>query len=162
VPALSGEALLIIPKESADQGASLSGDLLVLLSIICVSVGYVSGARLSTRIGSWAATSWSLVIAGIILLPLLFYLTPELNWQTVTPASWAALGYLVIFICILGYVCWYWAIGQLGVAKIAPLQFAQPIVSMSIGLLFFNEALTTTVLIACLAILGGILMTKKA
>lgn len=160
--ALCGEALLILSKDSAGQTASLSGDLLVLASIICVSVGYVAGARLSTVIGSWAATAWSLVMAGVLLLPVMIYLGLSTNWHHVSPASWWALGYLVVFISILGYVCWYWAIGQLGVGPVAPLQFALPIVSIILGITLFGESLNWKITLATVIILSGIFITKKA
>jgi len=160
--AFLGEILLITSKDSGPVQSSWQGDLFILTSIICVSVGYVAGGKLSTTIGSWAATSWSLVISGLVLVPLFINMGLSNDWASVSPVSWWALGYLVVFISILGYVCWYWAIGQMGVGPIAPLQFALPIVSITLGVLIFDEALTWEVITATVIILSGIMITRKA
>jgi len=160
--AFAGEIYLITSKSGVDDGATLWGDFLVLLSILCVSAGYVAGGRLSNNLGTWAATSWSIVIAGALLTPLFIPLVPHTDWQAISPSGWAALAYLILFISILGYACWYWAIGQMGVAAIAPLQFGLPLVSMVLGVLIFDEAITQQIIIACVAILAGIAITRRA
>ncbi|NVJ92180.1 MAG: DMT family transporter, partial [Methylocystaceae bacterium] len=160
--AFAGETFLVLSKSDPSQHATFEGDVLILLSILCVSVGYVCGGRLSTLIGTWAATSWSLAISGILFIPLFIFLTLNVEITTITQASWGGVAYLVIFTCILGYACWYWAIGQLGVGAIAPLQFGLPLVSVTLGVIIFNEALTFQIFVAAITILTGIAITRKA
>jgi drug/metabolite transporter (DMT)-like permease len=162
VVAFAGEIHLITSNSGMADGATLWGDFLVLLSILCVSAGYVAGGRLSAALGTWAATSWSVVIAGLILIPLFIPIASNTDWTSLTPTGWGALIYLVLFISILGYACWYWAIGQMGVGPIAPLQFGLPIVSMILGVLIFDEAITNEIVVACVAILAGIAITQRA
>lgn len=47
-----------------DDGPTVLGDVVVLAGAITVSIGYVAGARLLARIGLFAATTWSLLIAA--------------------------------------------------------------------------------------------------
>ncbi len=160
--AFGGEIFLITSKSGASDGATLWGDFLVLLAILCVSAGYVAGGRLSAAIGTWAATSWSIIIAGILITPFVIPAIISTEWQALSPTGWGALIYLVVFISILGYACWYWAIGQMGVGPIAPLQFGLPLVSIIIGITIFGEALTSEIIIACATILIGIAITQRA
>lgn len=160
--AFGGEIFLITSKSGLEDGATLWGDFLVLLSILCVSAGYVAGGRLSAALGTWAATSWSVIFAGLVLTP--FFIPAALNtdWQALSATGISALVYLVLFISIIGYACWYWAIGEMGVAAIAPLQFGLPIVSMIIGVLIMGERVTLEIIVASIAILAGIAITRRA
>ncbi|WP_135075908.1 DMT family transporter [Terasakiella sp. SH-1] len=160
--AFIGEIYLILSQQKETSSATLQGDLLVFLSILCVSAGYVAGGRLSAAIGTWAATAWTLVFSGLLLLPLFIPLSLNLDPSLIQPSAWWAMAYLVIFICILGYVCWFWAIGECGVGPIAPLQFAQPIVSIALAISFLSESLTLEIAISTIAILAGIMITRRA
>jgi drug/metabolite transporter (DMT)-like permease len=64
--ALCGEAVLIFARSSADVGNSgtLVGDFIVLIGTITVSIGYVAGANLSSRIGLFGATAWSILFGA--------------------------------------------------------------------------------------------------
>jgi len=162
--ALAGEFLLISYRTSAagKDTASFEGDLMVLCAAVLASAGYVSGGRLSSKIGAWAATTWAIIMAGLIQIPILA-LPRNLAQITITNSnisSWLSLIYLVIFTSIIGYAAWYWAIGKAGVARISPIQFTQPIISLVIAAILFNEPFTYPVVIAVVTILSGVLITR--
>ncbi len=49
---------------SNDGSASLTGDLLMVASIIACGLGYAEGAALSRRLGGWQVISWALVLSA--------------------------------------------------------------------------------------------------
>lgn len=160
--ALAGEALLIGSRSGVEgRPSSLLGDLMCLVAIIIAAAGYESGSRLAARIGTWSTTFWAIAVAGVIQLPLLAVIAPRTEWAAVSAFGWSAMVYLAAGSTILGYVGWYWALAMGGVVRMAPLQFAQPLVALVLGALAFAEAMTITVLVSAAAIVGGIAIARK-
>ena len=163
--ALVGEGILITFRtQEISNGASLTGDLLVLASVVFVSSSYVTGGRSSSKIGSWATTAWSLSLAGLLLVPALLWRLATIHFAPLHAAStsWFAVIYLIIFTSIIGWAAWFGAIGQAGVARIAPIQFAQPVVSLVIAVAIIGETITVPILLAILVILTGLAITRKS
>ena len=174
--ALAGCLLLVDRRFGlAAPGASLEGDLLVILSCLCASAGYVAGAHAGREAGSWAITLWGVLLGGLLLLPLAVLLPlplavmlplPALLAQAsqgITGASlWAALLYLSLLSTLLAYAAWYWALGQGGVGRTGLLQFAQPLVGLALAGLLLGEALTWPLLLAAAMILAGMAMARLA
>lgn len=166
--ALAGCLLLIDQRFGlAAPGASLEGDLLVILSCLCASAGYVAGAHAGREAGSWAITLWGVLLGGLLLLPLAVLLPlPALLAQAsqgITGAGlWAALLYLSLLSTLLAYAAWYWALGQGGVGRTGLLQFAQPLVGLALAGLLLGEALTWPLLLAAAMILAGMAMARLA
>jgi len=164
VIALIGEGILIAFRTPGNSAASLIGDLMVLASVVFVSTSYVTGGRLSSRIGAWATITWGISIAGLILIPILVWrlITINLAPLHVDPTSWFAVIYLILFTSILGWAAWYGAIGRAGVAPIAPFQFAQPIVSLIIAIVIVGETITVHIILAVCIILTGLVVTRTS
>jgi drug/metabolite transporter (DMT)-like permease len=162
VIALLGVAMLILGRNLAGGGntPTLLGDLIVLAGAVTVSVGYVAGARLSARIGLFAATTWSLLIGAVIALPALPALSSGL--VQVTWLGWTALAFLAVLCTLIGFAAWFWALDQGGIASIAPLQFGQPVVSVIIAVTLLSESLSTTILVALSLIVCGVYLSRRA
>lgn len=162
VVALSGVAVLVLGRNLAGGGnaPTLLGDLIVLAGAVTVSAGYVAGARLSARIGLFAATTWSLLIGALITLPAL----PALSggFVQVTWVGWTALAFLAVLCTLIGFAAWFWALDQGGVASIAPLQFGQPVVSLIIAVTLLSESLSATILVALCLISCGVYLSRRA
>jgi len=162
--ALVGEGILIAFRTPGTAAASLTGDLLVLASVVFVGTSYVTGGRSSSKIGAWATIAWGISIAGLTLIPILAWrlATIHLAPLRASSTSWFAVLYLVLFTSIIGWAAWYGAIGQAGVARIAPIQFAQPIVSLLIAVAIVGETITTPLLLAIFVILTGLIITRMS
>lgn len=163
VLALCGIAVLMF--DGADVAyakvATLSGNLVVLMSVIFASIGYVFGGRTSARIGHWPATLWLLVTGAIILAPLYLVQIAGLEWRQISIESLAGLAFLVVFVTIVGYVLWFWALGAVGAKTIAPLQFGQPVIGVVLAMLIFSEPFTRAIALAGSLVIGGVVLSLK-
>ena len=56
----------------------------------------------------------------------------------------------------LGYVLWYTVLPGLGTTRAAVLQLSVPVIASAAGVTLLGESLTTRLLLASTAILGGI------
>lgn len=110
------------------------------------------------------ATAWGISLAGIILVPVL--LSRVNSTQVVitgsNTSSWLAVIYLAVFTSIIGYAAWYWAIDKAGVARVSPIQFMQPIVSLILAVGLLREPITVPIVIALLTIISGVILTRRA
>lgn len=165
--AFLGEFVLIFGgvTASADGGnlASLSGDLLCVAATIIVATGYIAGGKLSADIGSWSTMTWSVLLAGIVLLP--FALPPILGggaFASLTTGGVLSLAFLAICTSVIGYALWYWALDKGGVSRVAPVQFAQAPVSLFIAVAVLSEPLSLTVLVATALVLLGVALARRA
>lgn len=85
----------------------------------------------------------------------------SVDWAALTYAGWGGLLYLVLLVGILGYTAWYWALSKGGVVRMAPVQFAQPLVSLVIAVALFSETMTMPLTVAAVLILAGIIIARK-
>jgi drug/metabolite transporter (DMT)-like permease len=160
--AFAGEvALVAFRPEIAEAGASLGGDLLVLLACIAAAAGYVAGARLSRTITTWATTFWGIGLGGLILLPLAALRLGPQAWSGAGALGWSAVIYLALGATTAGYICWYWALQRGGIARIGATQFAQPVIALGFAVAVLREPLTTPLLLAALLIVAGVALAQR-
>jgi drug/metabolite transporter (DMT)-like permease len=160
--ALAGEAVIVAVRAGGGGVASLAGDLLVLASALVVSAGYVAGALLVPRGFSSAATTyWGVVLGALALLPLALVLLVVEGRPSAGAASWAAVLFLAVVTSIAGYVGWYWALARGGIARIAPLQFLQPLSGLVLAALVLGERLTWPLAVGAAAVIGGVTIARR-
>lgn len=159
--AMIGETILITSRDSSGE-ATLQGDLLVILAATISGIGYVAGSRATAKIGTWSTTFWGVTIAGLAQVPILIWLMMDTDWTVVTHVGWLSTLYLVMFSTVLAYAAWYWALNRGSVVRIAPVQFAQPLVSLVFAVVLLSEAITEPIMISTAMILGGIIMASRA
>lgn len=160
VVAMAGEWLLVTTPESAGT-ATLAGDLICLLACFCCGAGYIAGARLSAHIGTWSATFWALVLAGVVQLPLMLYFAADVAWLSLSRSAWSGLLFMSFAVGIVGYAAWFWALREGGVVRMAPLQFTQPLISLVIAVVLLAEPITLPIAIAAVTVLAGIAITRR-
>jgi len=160
--ALAGEAVIVAVRAGGGGTATLVGDLLVLASALVVSAGYVAGALLVPRGFSSAATTyWGVMLGAVALAPLALVLLAVLGPPRAGAASWAAVLFLAIVTSIAGYVGWYWALARGGIARIAPVQFLQPLSGLVLAALLLGERLTWPLAVGAAAVIVGVTIARR-
>jgi drug/metabolite transporter (DMT)-like permease len=162
--ALCGEVVLIGGRGTAATDASLAGDLLVLAAALCVSAGYVAGAMLPPRgLSSLATTLWGVLLGTFVLAPLAIGLFAHDDGVPSAGAkAWGSVVFLAVVTSILGYVGWYWALDRGGIARIATLQFLQPVSGFVLAAIVLGESVTVPIAVGSALIVGGIVIAQRA
>ena len=162
--AMTGEVLLIFGQDfDSATGASISGDLLVLSSNVFASLGYVAGGRLERNgYPAMGTTFYGVSLYALVLLPLLFIVEPGTPMLEVPTGIWIAIAYLAIGVTIAGYVLWYWALGRGGIARIALLQFLQPVSGVILAAILLGEDFGAIFIVASGVILFGVWYALRA
>jgi drug/metabolite transporter (DMT)-like permease len=163
VIALIGEcALIVLRAGGGGAQPTLGGDLLVLLSALVVAGGYVAGARLAQMgYSSLATTLWGVALAAIVSAVLMIAAVAQGGWPSAGWLSWSAVIYLASVTTILGYIGWYWALAKGGIARIATIQFFQPVSGLVLAALLLGERMTPSLLAASIVILAGVWIAQR-
>ena len=160
--ALAGTWLLIDRRFGlAAPGASVEGDLIVLLSCLAASAGYVAGARAAREIGTEAVTLWGLSIGGLLLIPLLPFVVDPNVLGALGTATWAAVAYLGVLSSIVAYAAWYWALAQGDIGRTGLTQFLQPFLGLLFAAAILGEVLTWPLIASGLVIVAGVALAQS-
>ncbi len=160
--ALAGTVMLVDARFGLGSGgASLEGDLLVLLSCVFASAGYVAGAHAAREAGSWAVTVWGLVIGGFVLAPLVPWLIPLAELAASGLPVWSALIYLALLSSIVGYAAWYRALALDDIGRTGLIQFTQPVLSVVIAVVLLGETVTWPLAVAGAVIIFGVVLAQR-
>jgi drug/metabolite transporter (DMT)-like permease len=160
--ALVGEAVIVAVRVDGGGTATLVGDLLILASALVVSAGYVAGALLVPRGFSSAATTyWGVMLGAVALTPLALAMLAVGGLPRAGAASWAAVLFLAVVTSIAGYVGWYWALARGGIARVAPLQFLQPLSGLLLAALLLGERLTWPLAVGAAVVITGVAIARR-
>ncbi|HUZ74311.1 MAG TPA: DMT family transporter [Stellaceae bacterium] len=160
--AFAGEAALILARGTgAATSGRLMGDLLILAAVFGAGTGYVAGARLGGRIGVWPATFWAINLAGLVQLPFIALRWPHAHWHSLDAAGWAALLHLTFGVTVIALVSWLWALERGGIARVAVLQFAQPVIAVGLAAVLLHEPITPALLLAATPIVAGVVIARR-
>lgn len=161
--AIAGEAILVSGWEETGTGvASFEGDLLVLSSTFFACIGYVLGGKLQKRgYPARGITFWGAAFSAAVLIPFSPWLMVSVDATSWTGPTWFALGYLAFGVTILGYICWYWALGHGGVSRISLMQFLQPVSGLALSIAFLDDHLSLQLVIAAALIFAGTIISTR-
>jgi drug/metabolite transporter (DMT)-like permease len=159
--ALFGEVFLISFRDAGAGEATVSGDLLCLGASVSAGFGYVVGARAAARIGSLSVTFWGICIAAVMVFPVMLFYGADTDLTALPAVSVYAVLYLAIGASVIGYIAWYWALDRGGIVRIAPVQFAMPVVSLILAVVLLGETLTLPLIASTVIIVSGIVFARK-
>ncbi|WP_185999943.1 DMT family transporter [Novosphingobium aerophilum] len=137
-------------------GGSLTGDLLMLASIVLCGLGYAEGASLSRRLGGWQVISWALLLSLPVMAIIAFATMPislgDIGWR-----AWSGFAYVSVFSMMLGFVFWYRGLAIGGIAGVGQLQLLQPFFGLLLAGVVLGEPVawtmiaSTVIVILCVA-----------
>ena len=132
---------------SQSGAASVTGDLLMVASILVCGLGYAEGAVLSRRLGGWQVISWALVLSLPVMGVLALATLPP-AWSGIGLPAWAALAYVSVFSMLVGFVFLYRGLALGGIAGVGQLQLLQPFFGLAPAGLLLHEPVPCTMLVA--------------
>jgi drug/metabolite transporter (DMT)-like permease len=161
--ALLGEGVVTISRITAPEGrASIAGDSILLLSTLAAASGYVAGGRLQqTGYPAKGATFWGVALMAMLLTPVLAWSYAGIDWRSVSLPAWGGVLYLAFGVTIVGYLCWYWALGHGGIARTSLLQFLQPVSGVVLAWALLSEPINLGVWCASILIIAGVAIATR-
>jgi drug/metabolite transporter (DMT)-like permease len=137
-----------------------SEDVLLLVAVVAVALGYAEGGRAATQLGGVQVICWALVAAGPFALLLLCL---DLMRNGIPHVSWAAglsFAYVSLVSQVLGFCAWYRGLSGCGVARGSQVQLLQPLLSLTWCAWLLGEALSIWSLVAATLVLGCVVVAQ--
>lgn len=115
---------------------------------VCSAVMWATGSFLSSRLempdDPFAATSFEMLAGGLIMFPFSLLTVHHLSPSAASIAGWI---YLVVFGSIIGYTAYVWLLANAPLGLVATYAYVNPVVAITLGVLFRGEQLTWRLLI---------------
>ena len=151
----AGLFVLVGPSSSLD---TFSGILCVVASMSYAVAG-IYLAKTPEKLSNSFIGMGSIIVGAIIMLPFLLNYTSSLN--TISSTSWLYLALLGIINTSLAYVIFIKLIKRIGPINASYVTYFVPLSSISLGIIFLDEVITTTLVIGALMILSGVFLSNK-
>ncbi|WP_296129457.1 EamA family transporter [Pseudomonas sp. Ga0074129] len=149
-------ALLLAPGARWD----LIGIVAAFVGTACMASGTYLTRRWQLSPPLLAFTGWQLLLGGLLLLPLAYWIDPPL--PTLSPQHWLGYAYLCVFGALLAYGLWFRGIARLAPVAVSSLGLLSPLVAVLLGWLLLDQRLTGIALLGLVAVLGSILTVQWA
>jgi drug/metabolite transporter (DMT)-like permease len=142
------------------DSATLMGDFLTVLAVLCWA-GYTIGLRrVPLRVSPLRVTTWTTIAGtpGLVLagLPGMF----EVSWQGVTPEAWLALGYASVLSLVVAYLLWNRSVKAIGGTRTAIYMCLTPLVAAVGAWLLLGERPHPLQGVGAVFIIAGVLLTR--
>jgi drug/metabolite transporter (DMT)-like permease len=131
-------------------------DLVALLEIACVAVGYAIGPIILSRslndLPALGVVAASLLFSAIIYAPL-----AATNWPAKMPSShvvWSVVG-LAVLCTALAFLVFFALIAEVGPVRATVITYVNPAVAGVLGVAVLNEHITAGMVLGFVLILGG-------
>jgi len=162
---LAGLALLGGPSLAAafrgDAGSLDVGAMgLILIGAISWSIGSVIGREVPRPDNAFMGSALQMLSAGAVLV-VGCAVTGQwslVNLPAVSPRSWIALAYLILFGSLLGFTAYVWLLRVAKTSHVATYAYVNPIVALLLGASIGHEVITPMMLVAGVVTLLGVVL----
>jgi drug/metabolite transporter (DMT)-like permease len=132
---------------------ALLGHILALSSGFCWALYTVMGKKMVQKYGGFYANGLAIIIGTAILsLPVIIFRIPF----NLTSEALGLILYLGILPTAVAFGLWYKALGQIGAARLGPLQYLAPVASALQAYFLLGEAITAAYLLGLGLVFIGI------
>ena len=158
VCAVLGCALVLAFATLQGSGGLALADGLLLLAVACASIGYVSGARLSSQMRAEQVICWVLVLSLPLSFPVMAASWPA---QPVRASAWLGFGYVTLFSMWLGFFAWYRGLALGGTVRVSQVQLVQPFLALLFAVPVLGESLQASTVVFSLAVIATVFVGKR-
>ncbi len=160
---LVGVGILVRGTGLEAGGRSAWGPVAVLIGALSWSVGIIY-SRKSKLSGSPLLLSALSLLTGAAMLLITGALLGEgkdFVFARVTPKSWLALGYLIVFGSIIAFTAYNWLLEHFSPTLVATHTYVNPVVAVLLGWFYGGEVVTLKVGIAAVLVVGAVVLVDR-
>ena len=159
--AISVTGLYVVIGRGASFGSStLTGDLLILISVGCWTAYTIGAGKLIARHSPLFVTGMTMAIGGVPYVALTFPQFLDLDWSQVSAFTWISLVLSALLALNVAYLIWYTGVQRIGAARTSMFSNLVPLVAMSFAAVWLGEPVSSTKLIGAGAVLTGVFLTR--
>jgi len=156
-----GVAVLVAPEMRGSSSSHLAASAAIVGGALAWAAGSVYGRQAPLPADVRLATAMPL-LAGSFWLAFASVAAGE--WRTlavaqITPASWAALAYLIVCGSVVAFTAYVWLMRVVPASTVGTHAYVNPIVAVAVGALLGAERVHLSTVAAALTIAGGVMLT---
>jgi len=137
-----------------------SGDALTLVAA-GVFAGYnVVSARLLDRYTPLNLLVVTMAIGTAMIVPSGFVAVLHTDFARISPSSWGAFAFAVLFPIMLTYPVWSWGITKIGAGRVSLFSFLTPVIAGLLSIPILHARFATHQLAGAAVCLGGMLLSN--
>jgi drug/metabolite transporter (DMT)-like permease len=151
---------LVVGRGAAFGGSTLTGDLLMVVALLCWAAYTLGGVRIMARHSPLYVTGMTLAIGTV---PYAICAIPGLlrtQWGDVPALIWTLLVLSAFFALCFGYVVWNAAVQRLGATHTAIYSNLVPLAAMLVAALWLHEPMSPAKFVAVALIISGVVLTR--
>jgi len=150
----------VVGRGASFGGSTLTGDLLIMLSVGCWTAYTLGASRLIARHSPLYVTGITLAIGVVPYALVALPAFADVPWAAISLRTWVTLVLSALLALNLAYLIWYAAVQRLGAARTSIYSNVIPIVAMTFAAIVLGEPITATKMTGAAAVLAGVFLTR--
>jgi len=138
------------------------GIILSLIASWTWAFGTLYTKKLAGQFNPYFSLGLQMVISGVFLSLFSSAMHQSVSIATIPWQSWAAIGYLVIFGSVISFIAYLYALQNLSTQEASLYAYINPVVTVIISSLFFDDKLTIFISIGGIVALAGVYIVNRA
>ncbi len=122
--------------------ARITGDLLVIFSLLLESGYTILGKRTLAQIPPLLFTAATITGSLIVWIPAGAVAVARSGWPHLTATGWQAALYMALIATVAGYWLWFRALSVVDASTAAPTLFIQPLLGAALGVWLLGDTIT--------------------
>jgi len=151
---------IVIGGGASVSRASIAGDLMMLVAVLCWSASTVGARPLLARHTPLVVTGYSMAIGTVLYLLFAWPAMRTIEWREVSARAWWAIALSAVFALCVAYMIWYTALQRIGNTRTSIYSNMVPVAAMIVAWLWLGEHLAASKLAGAAAVLIGVALTK--
>lgn len=157
----AGAAYLALVRGGAAEGATMAGDLLIVMNSLCYAGYLVYSRDVLKRVEPLTLVTWVFLIGTVLVAPLGVPALARTKMDLVSLKTILVLGYIVLFPSFLVYLTSIWSLKRAPSSLVAIYVYVQPVVTAIVAPLVLGELVTPRAGVAALVIFAGLGLATK-
>lgn len=142
-------------------GGGLQGDVLVAGAALCWGSYTALSIFLLRDYSPLAVAGYTMLFAGMAVLPLASLGLIRADWGAVSAGAWAAAAYSALAVAAFAFSAWQWGISRIGANRVLVYQYLVTLTGVLSSVLLLGEGLGKEQLIGAAFIFCGVYLGRR-
>ncbi|MEK7775038.1 MAG: DMT family transporter [Candidatus Zixiibacteriota bacterium] len=160
VLAVAGAIVIVASAAKSGDAATLTGDVILFISVCAWAVYVVLGRPLVQKYGALRVTAYALSFGSLLYAPFGFWLAMGTDYSQVPVGVWGSIAFMAIGISIVVYVLVYWLIKYIDASRVAVIHNVQPVIATAVAWLFLGETVGLVFVVGSVIVLAGVILSE--
>lgn len=158
--AVVGAVVIVASAAKGGDAATLTGDLILFVSVCAWAVYVVLGRPLVQKYGALRVTAYALSFGSLLYSPYGLWLAIQTDYSQVPMGVWGSVLFMALGISIIVYVIIYWLIKYMDASRVAVIHNVQPVVATAVAWMFLGETVGVVFVVGSIIVMAGVLLSE--